>query len=124
MKTCKPLLMLLIFILFSMNQVKAQEANSGNFSETTEEVYLLERDLNDTSEENLQKIANSAQGLAEEIGPQVEWVHSYVTDKKMICVFKYENRNAMAEHAEKAGLKPGELKKVKSTIGPHTASSF
>lgn len=67
-----------------MTKVKAQERNSGSFSETTEEIYLLERELTGTSLENLQKIANSAQGLAEEIGPQVEWVHSYVTDNKMI----------------------------------------
>lgn len=121
MKPVKILFLLLFF--FSINQVMSQAPTAGN-EESSGEIYILERKLTDTSDENLQKIATSAQGLVEKIGPQVEWVHSYVTDNKMICVFQYENQDAMAEHAEKAGLKPGELKKVKKTIGPHTAGSY
>lgn len=121
MRTTKTALMLLTLVLLSFNSVMGQATTSGNLNDTSGEIYLLERELNDTSDENLQNIATSAQATIEKIGPQVEWVHSYVTDNRMICVFKYENRNAMREHAEKAGLKPGELKKVERKIGPEYA---
>lgn len=120
MKT-KRIGMFMILLIFSVNVVMSQEQNLETNTEKAGEIYLLEREMNDTSEDNLHKIAESAQELVKEIGPQVEWVHSYVTDNKMICVFKYETREALAEHAQKAGLQISDLKKVERIIGPETA---
>lgn len=113
--------MFMVLVFFSVNVVMSQEQNLETYIEKAGETYLLEREMTDTSDDNLQKIATNAQNLAQEIGPQVEWVHSYVTDNKMICVFRYENKEALAEHAQKAGLQISDLKKVERIIGPETA---
>lgn len=123
MKTFKKLLMLAVVVMFSVNHAVSQEKKIANHTETAGEIYLLEREMTDASEEKLHKIAKGAQELVEEIGSQVEWVHSYVTDDKMICVFKYQTREALAEHANRAGLKISDLKKVETMIGPDTAKN-
>lgn len=115
--------MLLTALLFSVNLAMSQEKKIENYAETSGEIYILERQMTDTSNENLLKIATGARNLVDEIGPQVEWVHSYVTDDKMICVFKYDSREALAEHAQRAGLKISDLKKVETIIGPETAEN-
>ncbi|MCM4158353.1 DUF4242 domain-containing protein [Antarcticibacterium flavum] len=123
MDTLKKILMLVAVILLSINQAVGQEKKTGSYSDTAGDLYLLEREMTDISEEKLHSIAKGAQELVEEIGPQVEWVHSYVTGNKMICVFKYETREAMAEHASRAGLKISDLQKVETMIGPETAKN-
>lgn len=123
MKIVKNIFMLVTAFLFSANLTFAQEKKLEKHSGTSGETYILERQMTDTSDEKLQKIATGARDLVDEIGPQVEWVHSYVTDDKMICVFKYESREALAEHAHRAGLKITDLKKVESMIGPETAEN-
>lgn len=90
-------------------------------TDTEKKTYVFERDLSNKAsltEAELNEITVNAKALVQKVGPEVEWVHSYVTDDKMICIFKYANEEAVAEHAAKGGFSVNDLKEVTTILGP------
>lgn len=120
MKAIRNILMLLIAILFSAFQVQGQELGK-KMTDTEKKTYVFERDLSNKAnltEAELIEITVNAKALVQKVGPEVEWVHSYVTDDKMICIFKYASEEAVAEHAAKGGFSVNDLKEVTTMLGP------
>jgi len=52
------------------------------------------------------------------MGPEIEWVESYVTDNKIYCVYKAENKDLILRHAEQGGFPANVISEVKNTIKP------
>ncbi len=50
-----------------------------------------------------------------------KWIHSYVTEDKVFCVYKAQNQDLIHEHARKGGFPVTAIREVSSTIGPETA---
>jgi hypothetical protein len=55
------------------------------------------------------------------MGPQIQWVHSYVTDDKIYCVYIAPDEEAVREHAQRGGFPANRVSRIRSEIDPTTA---
>ena len=86
--------------------------------------YLIEREIpgaGNLTSEQLQAISQTSCGVLEEMGPQIQWVHSYVTDDKVFCVYVAPNAEMIREHAQKGGFPANAIREVAVVIDPVTA---
>jgi hypothetical protein len=86
--------------------------------------YVIERDLpgaGKLSATELQGIAQKSCGVLQDLGPQIQWLHSYVTDDKIYCVYIAPNEAQVREHAQKGGFPANKVSQVRETIDPTTA---
>ena len=86
--------------------------------------YVIERDIpgagNLTAEE-LKGISQTSCGVLQQLGPEIEWKHSYVTANKIYCVYNAINKELIEEHAKKGGFPANAINEVTTVIGPATA---
>ncbi len=88
--------------------------------------YVIEREISGAgklSAQELQGISQKSCGVLNEMGPQIQWVQSYVTDDKIYCVYIAPNEDMVREHAQKGGFPANRISEVKSVIDPTTAES-
>ena len=86
--------------------------------------YVIEREIPDAgklSSQQLQAISQKSCGVLKQLGPQIQWVESYVTDDKIYCVYIAPNEEMVREHAQKGGFPANRISKVKQVIDPTTA---
>ncbi len=88
--------------------------------------YVIEREIPEAgklSAEELQGISQKSCGVLQEMGPQIQWVESFVTDDKIYCVYIAPNEEAVREHSQKGGFPANRISEVKSVIDPTTAET-
>ena len=56
------------------------------------------------------------------MGPEIQWVHSYVTQNKMYCVYLAPNEDMIRQHAQAGGFPANKISEVKTVIDPTTAT--
>ncbi len=86
--------------------------------------FLIEREIPGASKlsaEELQGISQKSCGVLREMGPQIQWVQSYVTDEKIYCVYIAPNEDAVREHASRGGFPANRVSRISSVIDPTTA---
>jgi hypothetical protein len=86
--------------------------------------YVIERELpgaGKLSPEELQAISQKSCGVLSNMGPQIQWVHSYVTGDKIYCIYRAPNAEMVREHARRGGFPANRVEEVKSVIDPTTA---
>ncbi|NQU64136.1 MAG: DUF4242 domain-containing protein [SAR324 cluster bacterium] len=86
--------------------------------------YVIEREITGAgklSTEEIQGISQKSCGVLQEMGPQIQWVESFVTDDKIYCVYIAPNEEAIREHAQKGGFPANRISEVKVMIDPTTA---
>jgi len=86
--------------------------------------YVIERDIpgvGKLSKQELQGISQKSCSVLEKLGPQIQWVHSYVTGDKIYCVYIAPNEEMVREHAKQGGFPANRISAVKSVIDPTTA---
>ena len=86
--------------------------------------YVIERDIpgvGKLSKQELQGISQKSCSVLERLGPQIQWVHSYVTGDKIYCVYIAPNEEMVREHAKQGGFPANRISAVKSVIDPTTA---
>lgn len=86
--------------------------------------YVIERDMpgaGDLSPEELKAISQTSCGVLRNLGPSIQWVHSYVTQDKIYCVYNAPNEDLVREHAAQGGFPANRISRVLSTIDPVTA---
>lgn len=86
--------------------------------------YVIEREIpgaGDLSPDQLQAISQTSCGVLQEMGPQINWVHSYVTGNKIYCVYIAPNKDMVEEHAKKGGFPANAVNEVMTIIDPTTA---
>jgi hypothetical protein len=86
--------------------------------------FLIEREINgagDLSAEELQAISQKSCGVLRELGPQVQWVESFVTGDKIYCVYIAPDEAAVREHATRGGFPANRVSEIKRMIDPTTA---
>ena len=59
--------------------------------------------------------------MLRDLGPEIQWVHSYVTDDKIYCIYRAPNEDIIREHAERGGFPANKVSRVRSMIDPTTA---
>ena len=86
--------------------------------------YLIEREIpgagNLTAEE-LQGISQKSCSVLQQMGPDIQWVQSYVTDDKVYCVYIAPNEDMVRQHAEQGGFPANRISEISSVIDPTTA---
>jgi hypothetical protein len=88
--------------------------------------YVIEREIPEAgklSAEQLQAISQKSCGVLNQMGPQIQWVQSYVTDDKIYCVYIAPNEEMVREHAKQGGFPANRVSEVKGVIDPTTAES-
>jgi hypothetical protein len=86
--------------------------------------FLIEREIpgaGDMSAQELQAVSQKSCGVLREMGPQIQWVESYVTDDKIYCVYIAPNEELVREHAERGGFPANRVSEIKRMIDPTTA---
>jgi len=88
--------------------------------------YLIEREIPDAGNmtpQQLQSVAQTSCGVLQKLGPQIQWLHSYVTGDKIYCVYIAPNEEMVREHAKQGGFPANRISKIKTTIDPTTAET-
>ena len=86
--------------------------------------FIIEREIpgaGDLSGEELQAISQKSCGVLREMGPQIQWVESYVTGDKIYCVYIAPDEATVREHAAQGGFPANRVSEVRSVIDPTTA---
>jgi hypothetical protein len=87
--------------------------------------YLIEREIpgaGKLSPEQLKAISQKSCSVLEEMGPNIQWEHSYITGNKIFCIYRAENEKLIREHADKGGFPSNNIIEVSSVISPATAN--
>ena len=88
--------------------------------------YVIEREIPGAgalSPEQLQAISQTSCGVLSKLGPEIQWVHSYVTGDKIYCIYIAPNEQLVREHAKQGGFPANSVAEVKSIIDPTTAEA-
>lgn len=86
--------------------------------------FVIEREIPGAGKwtpEEQQAISQKSNSVIEEIGPQIQWIHSYVTDDKVYCVYIASDAETVYRHAELAGFPANRVSAVRFVVDPATA---
>ena len=86
--------------------------------------YVIERDIpgaGKLSPQELQAISQKSCGVLRQMGPQIQWVQSYVTDDKIYCVYIAPDEASVRQHAEQGGFPSNRISEVRTVIDPTSA---
>ena len=86
--------------------------------------YVIERELpgaGQLSPQQLQAVSQTSCGVLRKLGPEIQWVHSYVTQDKIYCIYIAPNEALIREHATQGGFPANRISEIKSMIDPTTA---
>ena len=86
--------------------------------------YVIEREIPGAGKltaEQLKGISQTSCGVLSNMGPQIQWVHSYVTADKIYCIYNAANEEMVREHAKQGGFPANAVNKVSAVIDPTTA---
>ena len=88
--------------------------------------YVIEREIpgaGKLSREQLQAISQKSCSVLRNLGPQIQWVESYVMDDKIYCLYIAPNEEMIREHARLGGFPANRISEVRAVIDPTTADS-
>ena len=83
--------------------------------------YVIEREIpgaGKLSPAELQGISQKSCNVLQKLGPQVQWLQSYVTDDKIYCVYIAPNEAAIREHASQGGFPANKISRIRTVIDP------
>ena len=86
--------------------------------------YVIEREIagvGNLSKADLHAISQKSCGVLEKMGPQIQWIESFVTGDKIYCVYIAPNEEMVREHARQGGFPANRVSEVKTMIDPTTA---
>lgn len=86
--------------------------------------YVIERIVpgaSNMSPTDLKALSMRSCQVLNQLGPQIQWVHSYVTDNKIYCVYIATNEELVQEHARLGGFPANHVSQVKTIIDPTTS---
>lgn len=86
--------------------------------------FIIEREIpgaGQISAEDLKAISQKSRDVLNELGPEIQWVESFVTDNKIYCVYVAPNEEMVLEHAQKGEFPANSVSVIKRMIDPTTA---
>jgi hypothetical protein len=86
--------------------------------------YVIEREMpgaGNLSDAELQAIARKSVGILKDMGPEIRWLHSYVTGDKVYCVYLAPDEESVREHARRGGFPANRISAVRRLIDPSLA---
>ena len=86
--------------------------------------YVIERDIpqiGNLTPNQVQAISQKSCSVLNNLGPKIQWLHSYVTDDKIYCVYIAQNEEMIRNHAREGGFPANRISEVKLVIDPTAA---
>ena len=86
--------------------------------------FVIEREMpgvGGLGQDELKGASQTSCSVLRNLGPDIQWVHSYVTDDKIYCVYRAPNEQIIRDHAEQGGFPANKISQVRSVIDPTTA---
>ena len=86
--------------------------------------FVIEREIpgaGKLSAEQLKAISQTSCGVLREMGPQIQWVQSYVTGDKVYCIYIAPDEDEVRKHAQKGGFPANKVSRISLVIDPTTA---
>ena len=86
--------------------------------------FVIERDIpkaGSLTSEQLQAISQKSCEVLREMGPQIQWVQSYVSDDTVYCIYVAPDEDAVRKHAQQGGFPANRISRIHSVIDPTTA---
>jgi cell division inhibitor SulA len=86
--------------------------------------YVIERELpgaGKLTSDQLTAISQTSCGVLRKLGSEIQWLHSYVTDDKIYCVYIAPNEEMVREHARQGGFPANRVSQIRTTIDPTTS---
>ncbi len=86
--------------------------------------YVIERNIpgaGSLTAEQLTAISQKSCAVLSDMGPRIQWVHSYVTGDKIYCVYIAPDEQSVREHAERGGFPANQINRVMTMIDPTTS---
>ena len=86
--------------------------------------FVLEREMPGVGQLGPDDLKGASQGsctVLRQLGPEIQWVHSYVTADKIYCIYRAPSEDLIRQHAETAGFPANSISEVKAVIDPTTA---
>ena len=86
--------------------------------------FVIERELKGAgklAKNELQAISQKSCSVLNNLGPKIQWLHSYVTSDKIYCVYIAPNEDTVKQHAQKGGFPANSVARVRTVIDPTTA---
>ena len=132
MKTSIKMIVVLMLAVIASTSVFSQTARATKMktekSMTAKKMntYVIEREIPNAgklSAEELQGISQKSCSVLKELGPEIEWVHSYVTENKIFCIYRAENEEILRTHAMKGGFPINSVNLLSTMISPKTATA-
>jgi len=88
--------------------------------------YVIERQLPGAGQltpEQVQAASQTSCGVLRNLGPEIQWVQSYVTDDKIYCIYIAPNEQLIREHAAQGGFPANRISEIRTVMDPTTAES-
>jgi hypothetical protein len=86
--------------------------------------YVIERDIPGAGKltaDQLRGVSQKSCDVLNKLGPEIQWIHSYVTADKIYCIYRAPNEAMIREHAKQGGFPANKVSEVASIIEPTTA---
>ena len=86
--------------------------------------FVIEREIpgaGNMSPQELQAVSQTSCGVLQQMGPSIQWLHSYVTGDKIYCVYIAPDQEMIRQHAQQGGFPANRVSEIKSIIDPTTA---
>ncbi len=86
--------------------------------------FVIEREIPDAGKltpEQLQAISQKSCGVLQSMGPQIQWLQSFVTDNKIYCIYIAPDEETVRRHAQQGGFPANSIARVRSVIDPTTS---
>lgn len=86
--------------------------------------YVIEREMPGVGSLGADELKGASQtscSVLSDLGPEIQWVHSYVTDDKIYCIYRAPNEDIIREHAQRGGFPANKISQVHAMIDPTTA---
>jgi len=83
--------------------------------------FVIEREIpgaGSLSDDQIREVSLRSLQALKEIGPQIQWLHSYVTEEKVYCVYLAPDEDTIREHARRTGIPANRVNAVRRLIGP------
>ena len=85
--------------------------------------YVIEREIpgaGSLTPEQLKGISQTSCNVLRKLGPEIQWIHSYVTADKIYCIYRAPNEQMIREHASQGGFPANRIEKISTIIDPTT----
>ncbi|MBA2771805.1 MAG: DUF4242 domain-containing protein [Sphingomonas sp.] len=86
--------------------------------------FVIEREMpgvGGLGVDDLKGASQTSCSVIRDLGPEIQWVHSYVTDDKIYCIYRAPNEDIIREHAQRGGFPANSVSQVRTIIDPTTA---